>query len=157
MIVLSDQFSIVSARLFTFGGIAFCLKILPLKAITVTDVTLELEHREVAVGLLSTLALFLCFSAVTILIRDYSQQRIRDEMEAVIGATKTPSENKGSTTLLRSISLYNIFSVSSLVVNALFPIVFGLFVFILCFYDVGTFYNHAYGVVVSEFFPSDVE
>lgn len=155
MVAFSDRFYDQSGRVTTFAGIALCLKVIPLTAVSVSDVTIEFEDRAVVVGILATLALYLMICVAVEATKDITRQINKDRSEPVTvfdGGSSLGAEDVEDET--RSHRVYLFAARLSVALEAGFPILFGSFVVILCFSEILSFMRVMINVLTSGFSSS---
>ncbi|MUO79694.1 hypothetical protein GOZ78_17855 [Agrobacterium vitis] len=152
MVTFSDRFYDLSGRVTTFAGIALCLKVIPLKAVTVSDVNIEFEDRAVVVGILAALALYLMICVAVETTKDISRQINKDRSGPVTifadGRSLGMGEAEQGT---RSHRVYLFAARLSIALEVGFPILFGSFVVILCFSEMLSFSRRMISVITSAF------
>lgn len=151
MVAFSDRFYEISGKVSTFAGLAFCLKIIPLEAVSVSDVTIQFKDRAVVVGLLATLAIYLVLCVTMEAAKDISRQINLDRtgLDGTPVTTLNPGAQASGSTVPHQV--YLMASRISLVLEAGFPVVFGTFVGVFCFQDILSFLSQTVSVVSSVF------
>jgi len=117
----------------------------------VSDVNFSLEKKAIAVGLLAAATAYLAASSVVVFIRDLIQQKLADSLQSDekldLNAISEKSETEYENNVERYHNIYFSFAWISIVVEAVFPVLFGLFVVAVCIPDIGEFFNHAYATI----------
>lgn len=155
MVTFSDRFYELSGRVTTFAGIALCLKVIPLKAVSVSDVTIEFEDRAVVVGMLAALALYLMVCVAVETAKDITRQINKDCSEPVTGfdagfSLREDGPEEGTS----SHRIYLLAARTSIALEAGFPILFGSFVVLLCFSEILSFTRLMISVLTSGLSPA---
>jgi hypothetical protein len=152
MVTFTQRFYELSGRVTTFSGIALCLKVVPLKAVTFSDVSIEFADRAVIVGMLATMVIYLLFCVAAEATKDVTRQMNKDRAEpapAFGGGSSIRLIDPGQETL--SHRVYLIAAKLSIALEAVFPILFGSFVAVLCFSEILSFSRLMIKVVTSAF------
>ena len=155
MVTFSDRFYDLSGRVTTFAGIALCLKVIPLKAVSVSDVTIEFEDRGVVVGMLAALALYLMICVAVETAKDITRQINKDRSEPVTSFEAGFSLGKqGREEEVGSHRVYLHAARISIALEAGFPILFGSMVVLLCFSEILSFMRLMINVLIAGFSPA---
>lgn len=153
MIEFSDEYRSYATKLITFSGIAFSLKIIPLQAVTFSDVTITLESRPIAIGLISFFVLYLLLNYVVLVLRDAGHQRLRDSEVFTKESVASPPLDLSSAPTPESVmSDWNLFLGRLHVgLDSILPALFAFFVVVLCRNELLTFFAHLWIAIVEGF------
>jgi len=134
----SEDFRRLSERLFTFSGITFALKVIPVKEVAFSEVRLELNDKPLAVGVLAILVAYLCMTCLSLYVRDWMRSvsaRARDRPIAMASAPAR-ADVIASPASAGYIQPLAILDVVSGMLQDVFPLIFGAVVVASCWHEV---------------------
>lgn len=154
MVGPSSQFTQLSNRIYTFGFLAFALKILPIKSVKFQDAELTFDQKSAVIGLLALLALLLTIAAAVCLARDSVQaaqaRHLEDSGDSGEGLEELKHAKDGSEgTFERLSSWYLGLSAVVLFIQSVIPILFGTFISIVTLADLYHFLQYSLKVLTS--------
>lgn len=153
----SPQSSDLFRRIYTFGGIAFAIKILPLTSVKLQDAEFTLAQKAVGIGMLAVLTGLLTVAAALSLWRDLIRERNASILNAesdsgdavaVINREALPADDR----IAMDSSLYMIISAIVFILESVVPILFGIFIVLINWGDIWEFIGYAWMVIVTEVF-----
>ena len=135
IVSLSDSFRKLATKIYTFALLALALKFLPVEAVSQSGVRIDLQDTSIIVGALSLAALVLTLAAIPCLLRDYLATLVSDHissdelpgLDATAFVSKGDQDSRG-TFLERNFGLYTTLSWLVFVIEAVFPILLGLWI-----------------------------
>lgn len=152
----SEEYRRSFNRLLTFSGIAFSLKIIPLEAITISDVTITMASRPVAIGLICFFIIYLLLNYVVLLIRDFGHQRVLDsDIFHRTGANDEVNLLSPPTTESQVADRNLFFARLHIALDSVLPALFAVSVVMLCRGELLTFFEHLWAVISGNPVPAD--
>lgn len=148
MIDFSEEYRHAASQLLTFSGVAFSLKVIPLQAITISDVNITLESRPVAIGLIAFFVLYLLLNYAVIALRDVGRQRLRDRDAFQRDADSAKSVDlTAPSSPASAVSDWTLFLGQLHVgLESILPALFSVFVIVLCRSELLIFFSHVWAV-----------
>lgn len=153
MIDRTAEFERMSNRMLLFSGVAFILKILPVKSITFSDVKLDFSDKSAAIGIVAAFILYLIITTSIIALRDLIREFVEDTREYRLSGINHESEGKPFLETL-SEKIERPISYISSILTIIFPLFFSIIVFFICFGDFVNFCSSFYKIVLSSIFCS---
>lgn len=154
MVGFSQQFHSTASKVYAFSGIALFLKVVPIETVSVAGATVKITEISVAIGAVATLSLYLILLLIVFTTRDNIRQNIEDRIGLSDVMSKPIPDDSDILSDSKTQSKYDRFIFISrigVILESVFPVLFGIFVVALCLNDILKFLEHLADVVQLEF------